>query len=147
MVSEAAVKWSVVFKLVVHKLGTRLNLLFRCGLLRRGGRWGYVLLLLAGLFVVVVIIAVELQLLLDPGDESSDLMDGDLILLEDMGMFAIELAGSLLRVGIEDNLLQEDGVDLLLGVIRPQLVVDSNDGRLEPHAKPQVNYPVIAHPI
>lgn len=101
----------------------------------------------AGLLVIIVIVAVELQLFLDPGDKGGYLVEWYLALLEDVRVLAIELAGGFFGVWIEDHLLQEYGVNFLLGITCSLLVVDTDDGRLETHTQAQVDDPVIAHLI
>ncbi len=138
--SEAAVKGSIVLKLVIHKLGPFHSwLLFSHYFFRRlfARLLRYVFLLLFPWFFIIICVIIsfiQLKFLLDSCNESSYFMEGDLVFFEDMGMLAIELPCCFFRIRVEDKLMQKYGIDFLFLILRSQLIVDPNDGGLVTNA-------------
>lgn len=62
-------------------------------------------------------------------EEVLDLRLGYLALLEDLRVLAVKLVDHLVGVGVEDELVEQDGVDLLLLVSGPVLVEHADHGR------------------
>lgn len=138
--SHAAIQWPVILELIIHELRPLdLFLLRHCLLHRFLLRRRHVFLARFLVIIAIVIPIIQVQLLLYPRNQSGYLMQRYLILLEDMRVFSIELARCLFRIGVQHQLLKKDRVHFFLGIVGALLVVDSYDGRLEPHAESWVN--------
>lgn len=139
--SHTAIQWPIIFELIIHKLRPLGLLLLRhCLLDRLLLRRRDVLLPRFLIIIPIVISIIEMEFLLYPGDEGGDLMQGYLILFENMWMFSIELPCCLFWIGVQHQFLKKDGVHFFLGVVGTLLVVDSYDGWLEPHAESWVKW-------
>ena len=66
---------------------------------------------------------------MDFPDELGDFLSADFGLDEDVGVFFEELGGDFVGVGIEDEFVEEDGVNFFLFVFG--LVVDADEGGID----------------
>lgn len=91
--------------------------------------------LLVHKLLLLVVIALGVSHGLDLLDELGDLGHRDQLLVEDVRVLGVELAGGVHGVGVEHQLLQQDRVDSLFGVCLLLLVHDSDHRWLVAHAE------------
>lgn len=128
--SKTAVEWVVTIECSVE-VGSSLGDLGNRFLLGVRSR-RLVLLLLSRLLellliVILVMLFPDSQVLLDLHNQLSNFLLGNFVLSQDVRVLLVQLLGCLIWVGMEDQLLEQDGVDLLLLVRGTGLVVYAND--------------------
>ena len=92
-----------------------------------------ILVILPRLFIIILIVLSifsNLQLLLNLRDQIGYLLNWNLIFLEYVWVFSIQLFGCLKGVRVQYKLIQDDGINFLFGVTGPLFVVNSDDMRL-----------------
>lgn len=139
--SHTTIEWPIILELIIHKLRLFDLLLLLHWLLDWFLRRRRHVFLSRFLIIISIVISIiQVKLLLYPCNQSRYFVQRNLILLEDMRMFSIELTCCLFRIGVQHQFLKKDCVHFFLGIVGTLLVVDSDDGRLEPHAESWVNW-------
>ena len=119
----------VLFKIIV-KLIVKVTFLDRSLSL-----FQYFLGFCSGFKIVLLFIFFELYVLMDDLNESDDLLGWDDLLVEDVGMLLVESFGDIKGIGIEDKIVEHDGVESSLGICLFDLVLHSDYRRVVLHVK------------